>query len=434
MFNDLDWIKNYNDKICPVLRNEIIKTYTHWKWVPNFLQKTFTIFKHYFAKHDVIIQINEEVFSAVSDINALQNIIGCKVKHKLDHLNSFSTSVNTKTLQKILGNKSITQIWSDREVHISLDVATPVIDAPRVWESKDEGNNIGIAIIDTGIYPHPDLINPLKRIVAFKDFVNGRSAAYDDHGHGTHCAGDAAGNGFKSSGKYKGPAPKANLIGVKVLNKTGSGNTSKVIAGVQWCIDNKNKYGIRIISMSLGSPALQSYKQDPLCKSVRKAWESGIVVCIAAGNDGPRARTIDSPGIEPKVITVGALDDKNTFPIVDDTIASFSSRGPTVDGLNKPDVAAPGVSIISLRDPSSYLDKNNPKTRVDQWYTSLSGTSMATPICAGVAALILSEHPYLTPDEVKNALIKSCHTISSNPNAEGAGLVDAKLAFDYVTH
>lgn len=144
--------------------------------------------------------------------------------------------------------------------------------------------------------------------------------------------------------------------------------------------------------------------------------------------EGPDPGTVGTPGIDPEIITVGALDDKNTTGITDDTVSSFSSRGPTPDGLTKPDLVAPGVSIIAPRSPNSYLDKNNKNARVGEWYTTLSGTSMATPICAGVVALILDRCPDLTPDSVKTLLMSTCRNVNPDPNAQGAGLVDAQAA------
>ena len=191
------------------------------------------------------------------------------------------------------------------------------------------GDGVTIAIIDTGIYQHPDLTD---RITEFVDFINNETNAYDDNGHGTHCAGDAA----SASVKYMGPAPKANLVGVKVLDKLGSGSLETVMQGVDWCIQyNRNNSGkkIDIISMSLGAPPQED---DPMVKIVEAAWTAGIVVCVAAGNDGPDNNTISSPGISKAVITVGALDDRNTDDKRnDDDVAGFSSRGPIDENVNQ---------------------------------------------------------------------------------------------------
>jgi serine protease AprX len=198
------------------------------------------------------------------------------------------------------------------------------------------------------------------------------------------------------------------------------------MAGVQWCIDNRVQYGIRVISMSLGSSATVPSSEDPMVTIVEKAWDEGIVVVVAAGNEGPDANSISSPGISPKVITVGAMDDKNTIVRTDDQVASFSSRGPTVDGLTKPDILTPGVNIISLRSPNSYLDKLNKSARVGTDYFSLSGTSMATPICAGIVALILQSNPGFTPNQVKQRLMAAAENWNLPPDTQGSGYGDAE--------
>ncbi len=283
--------------------------------------------------------------------------------------------------------------------------------------------------MDTGIYPHQDLSG---RVIEFKDFIKNKTAPYDDNGHGTHCAGDAAGNGAASEFRYAGPAPEANLIGVKVLNKNGSGSLETIMQGIEWCIqynENNPIKKIDIISMSLGSTA-QTYtneNEDPMVKIVEEAWTAGIVVCVAAGNDGPEARTISSPGISNQVITVGALDDRDTSGTKkDDDIASFSSRGPTLYGDPKPDIVAPGVNIVSLRSPNSSLDRQQKANRVGRYYFVLSGTSMATPICAGVVALIKQSKPDASPQEVKD-ILKSGADLwrDRDPNTYGAGYINA---------
>ncbi|ARK30055.1 Serine protease AprX [Halalkalibacter krulwichiae] len=229
-----------------------------------------------------------------------------------------------------------------------------------------------------------------------------------------------------------GPAPKADIIGVKVLNKIGSGSLSTVMEGVEWCIqynENNPERRINIISMSLGSTA-QHYgnpASDPMVQIVEEAWDRGIVVCVAAGNEGPRPQTIASPGVSEKVITVGALDNKNNVDRTVDEIASFSSRGPTIYGAVKPDIVAPGVNIISLRSPNSYLDKFSKSSRHETNYFILSGTSMATPICAGIVALMLEQSPHLTPDEVKDYLKRGTDLWRRiDENTYGAGYINAE--------
>lgn len=428
MFRETKWIRINSGKLCPLLREKLFESYRLPGYIPCFFHRPLRALKQEFGKKTVVVQLSPEHFYSALNNDNLSGVLGCEIKHRLDIINGFSTTANINTLKRLADSDAVSRIWQDREIRAFLDVATPAVNAPPVWDNGFRGDGIGIAVLDTGIYPHPDLTSPRNRITGFKDFVNGRAQPYDDNGHGTHCAGDAAGNGDKSGGQYSGPAPEANLIGIKVLNKMGSGAMSDLLAGIQWCIDNKDAYGIRVLSMSLGGKASASYKDDLLCQAVEKAWQAGIVVCAAAGNEGPDTGTVSSPGIDPVIITVGALDDKNTVTTGDDSIASFSSRGPTIDGLTKPDLVTPGVNIISLRSPNSYIDKNNKDARVGEWYTSLSGTSMATPVCAGVAALILQCCPELTPDNVKSLLMSTCRTVNMDPNSQGAGLVDVYSA------
>lgn len=431
MFNETSWIRAARNKFSPLLRKKVLEKYSFKIWIPCFLQKPLRFLIRRLRKVSVVVQLDNKHYYSALDAKSLSNAIGISVKHTYKVINGFSAKVNIDTLEKLMANGAVTKVWYDRPVEALLDVASPAVNAPQVWSSSETGEGIGIAVLDTGIYPHPDLTTPVNRIVAFKDFVKDRTKPYDDNGHGTHCAGDAASNGFKSGGLYTGPAPKANLIGVKVLNKLGSGLMSDIIAGIQWCIENKDNYNIKVLSMSLGAKASSSYKDDLLCTAVEKAWDSGIAVCVAAGNEGPEESTISSPGIDPKIITVGAMDDRNTVATHDDSIASFSSRGPTIDDLVKPDLVAPGVNIVSLRSPKSYLDKSNKKARIGEWYTSLSGTSMATPVCAGVAALIIDRYPDITPDELKDLLMKTSRPLNTNVNSEGAGLIDAFAAVQY---
>jgi len=269
-----------------------------------------------------------------------------------------------------------------------------------------------------------------------------KTSPYDDCGHGTHVAGIIAGNGKMSNGQYKGVAPEANLVGVKVLDNTGGGRSSDVIAGIQWVVQNKATYNIKVINLSLGAPATQSYATDPLSQAAEAAWDAGLVVVAAAGNNGPEPGTINTPGINAHIITVGAVDDRGTVDTGDDVIAGFSSRGPTIDGLTKPDLVAPGVNITSLAADTSYLPKKNSgsrgkpgkalqaitqskpqQTTIFDYYVTMSGTSMATPMAAGTAALLLEQNPNWTPDEVKKQMMGTAVDMGFAPNEQGAGEV-----------
>jgi len=357
---------------------------------------------------------------------------GAAVVKELPIIDAVVIRVPLSVLGQLASNHAVHRLHLDRTMHTLLDTASPTIGTTPEWSKGLTGKGVTIAILDTGIYPHPDLISPTNRIVAFYDPIQGKTEPYDDNGHGTHVAGCAAGSGVSSNGKYRGPAYEASLVGVKVLNASGQGSVSDIIDGIQWCIQHKEKYGIRILSLSLGGPATESYKEDPLCQALEKAWAAGLTVFVAAGNEGPSAGTIGTPAIDPVLITVGATDDKYTVGSEDDAVASFSSRGPTIDGLVKPDIVTPGVNIIALRSPGSTLDNAYPQRRVDEHYFSLSGTSMATPICAGAAALLLQAKPEATPDEIKTALLNGAKDLFQAPNNAGKGYVDLAGALQLI--
>ncbi|WP_139488074.1 S8 family peptidase [Brevibacillus dissolubilis] len=432
-FSMIQTVRRHSAKLDRTLRTQLLELYRPFRWVPCIFHRSFEGLAKRFKRHDVIIEFHHDETACTEGIQSVkdtcQHHSRCVMGHELSSVHSCSAKLTANALEELLTNCShIKKIHTDRQVRAFLDVASPSIGAHIVNRSGLTGNGVTIAILDTGIHPHPDLTLPTNRIVAFRDFVNDRPDPYDDNGHGTHCAGDAAGNGLSSDGIYQGPAPEARLVGVKVLNKVGSGSLSTIMAGVQWCIDNRDEYSIDIISMSLGTPATTPAAEDPLVQIVERAWISGIVVCVAAGNEGPEPRTVASPGISPRVITVGAMDDQNTTNRQDDQVADFSSRGPTIDGLVKPDLLAPGVNIVSLRAPNSYIDKLSPETRIDDNYTVLSGTSMATPICAGVVALLLQKYPTLTPFQVKRRLMMTADNWGLPPNTQGQGYLNAEKA------
>lgn len=362
------------------------------------------------------------------------------------------------------------------------------------------GRGVTIAVLDTGVAAHPDLgdrfLGNVSPIAANRGYHIGR----DPVGHGTHVAGDAAGDGTLSQGALKGPAPEANILGIQVLSEGADpAPLSQVLdeftMGVEWMVDNKDKYNIRVANMSLGFPlqlAMDRYSGarflfDPIGAAIGEAIKAGIVVVAAAGNDGPGGRIQDSPGMIEDVITVGALDTNGTPAFKgDDSVAEFSSRGPTPDGRIKPDLVAPGVNILSANSPHSMISRENAKAAefknlIDQasnrelaimvrdmvrsgmmpydavhlhpeeirelltmglevkdhrgrWngdsaYIAMDGTSMATPIVSGVVAAMLEVNPSLTPAQVKAILKKTADPIrGERRTAQGSGALDAQEA------
>ncbi len=350
-------------------------------------------------------------------INGIKNL-STKVKTNLPIINGIACDLTTDIIYKLSTNPEIEYISFDSKVYTQLDIAMPTIEGHFPNKIGYKGNGVTIAVIDTGVAPHLDLTVPNNRIIGFVDFINNKLSPYDDNGHGTHVTGIIAGNGYASNGKYTGVAPEANILAIKALDSEGSGNTSTLVKAISHVVETKDKYNTKIINLSIGTPANNSYRNDPLCKAVEKAVQAGLVVVVAAGNNGPGEKTILSPGISKYAITVGAADDKRTINTEDDTVASFSSRGPTIEGLLKPDLVAPGVNINSLSNVE--LDG----------YRSSSGTSMATPLVAGSIALLLNKYKNLKPEEIKDKLLRSCIDLRDSRETQGAGMLNLKLLFD----
>lgn len=428
-------VRAHAGKLEKTLREGILDLYKPFKWTPCIFHKYFEQALKISKKFSVIIEFHDGNYEiGCQELNKIMDKhMRCSIKHHFSRISCCSADVTPRSLEEMLSTcNHIKKVYLNREVKAFLDIAVESANAKSIVRNQTTltGKGVKIAIIDTGIYPHSDLAG---RITDFRDYVNERTEPYDDNGHGTHCAGDVAGNGAASNFKYMGPAPEAELVGVKVLDKMGSGSLETVMLGVDWCIqynERNSNNRIDIISMSLGSTA-QNYgmeNEDPMVFMVEKAWEAGIVVCVAAGNEGPESNTIASPGISDKVITVGAYDDRSTVDRLDDDVASFSSRGPTIYGVTKPDILAPGVNIISLRSPNSYLDKIQKSARVENDYFSLSGTSMATPICAGIIALMKQYNPAYTPDDIKKKLMFGAkdEQVLRDPNIYGAGNVNGE--------
>ncbi|NMA86037.1 MAG: S8 family peptidase [Tissierellia bacterium] len=343
--------------------------------------------------------------------------LSTKVKAGLPLINGIACNLTTDVIYRLASNPNIQYISFDSKVFTQLDIAAPAIKANYAHDVGYRGKGITVAIVDTGVTPHMDLTRPSNRIIGFKDFINNSEAPYDDNGHGTHVAGIVAGNGYSSRGKYTGIAPEANILAIKALDAQGSGNTSNIISAISYIVNTRDKYDTKVINLSIGSPANSSCKRDPLCRAVVEAMNKGIIVVAAAGNSGPNNGTILSPGINPNVITVGASNDNGTVSIADDTIANFSSRGPTIEGISKPDLVAPGVNITSLSN-----------TQLDG-YRSSSGTSMAAPFISGTVALMLEKNKSLSPKAIGRELVNSCVSLNANRESQGAGLIDLEKLF-----
>ncbi|MFC7373106.1 S8 family peptidase [Fictibacillus iocasae] len=346
--------------------------------------------------------------SIVTHVSQLCTLETCdRPRHYLAHIMMFTGEFCKKTLLKLAAHNDVQAISDDYTVRAQLDIATPTVGSTAIRNQLGlTGNNVTLAIVDTGVFPHPDLTLPTNRIINFIDFVNGRIAPYDDNGHGTHVAGDAAGNGQSSGGKYAGPAPGARIVVVKVLDRFGFGTVTQILNGINYVIQTKNTFKIRIMNLSLGGEPTTSYLLDPIATACRRAWIRGIIVVAAAGNSGPSGTT-NTPGYDPLIITVGALNDQNTQSRADDVPSLYTSVKPTFDGFIKADIEVPGTNITSLLAPNSFLVQQNPQNIVAPNYFKLTGTSMASGIATGMIAQFLQAYPQLTPDVAKVRYVES---------------------------
>ena len=385
--------------------------------------------------------IVRETKPASGDAERLIAHLGGSVTHELPLVAGLSAALPGGALTGLLDSPAVAQVWEDGRIRMSsLDLGA-LLDpggttSPNtVWRQAIRlpagytGAGVTVAVLDTGATRVPDLGN---RVLARVDFTPDHDG-YDHYGHGTNMAGLVAGDGTLSGGAWAGAAPRANLVSVKVADSDGSTDVSVVIAAMQWVVAHRQTYNIRVMNLSFGTDAIQTYLLDPLDYAVEHVWQSGIVVVVAAGNRGSLPATINKPGDDPFVITVGAADLKGTVSASDDAVASFSSRGPTHDLLLKPDLVAPGVGMVSLRAPGSTLDTEYPAARIGNFYFKGSGTSQAAAVVSGVAALMIQAKPSITPDVVKAALVGTANKkmggfLGLGLIGAGAGLVDATAA------
>lgn len=277
----------------------------------------------------------------------------------------------------------------------------PIVSCQAAHNAGLFGQHVCIAILDSGICPHPDFDN---RIIGWYDAIYHKSHPYDDNGHGTHVAGIAAGSGKQSNGRFCGIAPGASLVSVKILDRYGEGMVSHIVAGIEWIIKNRFRYNIRVVNISVGAVDGGRFSEaSAFVQKVNELWNLGVVVVASAGNKGPGAFTISAPGNSRKIITVGYTGKH-----------SSSSTGPTNLCIKKPDVVTPGQRITSC---SHLYSSGIP-------YTRKSGTSMATPVVSGSIALLLSKYPTITPKDVKIRLKNSCTDLHQPHSSQGWGLLN----------
>jgi len=319
-------------------------------------------------------------------------------------------TISGDKLEKVAKTEGVKGIYKDQKLKVLASpggepAASSLIDDPRKDRSLT-GKGVTVALIDTGVDPgHESLAD---RIVAFKDFVNDQTTPYDDNGHGTHCASLIAGE------KGTGVAPDAKLVVVKVMDRDGACYLSDALKALDWCLENKERYGIKVVSFSVGgeTPSDGTSLLDEACN---RMVDEGLVMCVAAGNSGPASSSIVIPGDADKVITVGAVDSSGS-------IFELSSRGPASDGEIKPDLVTLGVNVVSALAGSK------------DGYSSMSGTSMAVPQVSGATAILLEAKPDLGPAGVKRTLLKTADDLgqSGPDNVYGYGALNLTNALDSV--
>lgn len=354
------------------------------------------------------------------------------IKYKLPMIDAYVLEVDKNKLDIIKEIDGLIDIEIDAHITAQMNRVNDIIESRWAHNNGYYGNRVGVAIVDTGIGLHKDFTEGGNRVIAFKDFISGKTEPYDDNGHGTHVAGIIGGNGYSSKGKYMGIAPACNFIIIKVLDHRGDGNISDVLAGLQWIIDNREKYNIRVVNISVGTSAKDSLDENSLLvQGVNAVWDSGIIVVVAAGNNGPGPMSISTPGISRKVITVGSSDDNVSVEVFGSRAKDYSGRGPTPYCIKKPDIVAPGSNIISC-NINRYSSKVRGKSQRYQendypmMYTIKSGTSMATPVVSGAIVLLLSVHPELNNKEVKLKLRNSAVDLGQRWEKQGWGILNVK--------
>lgn len=330
----------------------------------------------------------------------------CKNNYiELPIISGFAVSCSINNIIKIANLNCVKYISSDTKVNSLIYNSKKFLHVDFLQNKIVKNYNHSVVVIDTGIYPHIDFCLGKNRIIKFVDLINQSVVPYDDNGHGTFVSGVLCGNSITS--KYNGIDNNANIIVIKALDNDGETTSIKIIQAMQWILDNHKKYNIKVVCMSFGS--VLSDGNDPLINGAEVLWNNGICLVCAAGNSGPEPATIMSPGASKKIITVGSLDNiKDGLKV-----AEFSSRGP-VFNFYKPDMIVPGVDIIS----TNVFKVNH------RFYTTMTGTSVSTPMVAGIVSLLYSINPNYTPDQIKYMLINSCVKITGDKNSEGFGYLD----------
>jgi serine protease AprX len=366
-----------------------------------------------------VLRIGGTVLSQFHIINGVEAVIPTILAPVLDALPGITVTPDASV--------SVQSSTESTGPHTPSDAFLPQTGATQLAASGDTGQGVTVALLDTGIDNLPDFSG---RLAGGVDLTGGNNPFQDSYGHGTFVAGLIAGDGASSNGQYSGEAPGAKLVSIKVAGADGTTHLSTLILGLQWAVDHQSAYGIKVINISLGYQTDQSTISNPLDQAVEATWNSGITVVTSAGNAGPFNGTILSPGDDPLVITVGALDDMAAGSVPDDEMTNFSSIGPTnPDGWIKPDLVTSGRSVVSLAAPGSTIYNNNPSALIGTANFVGSGTSFSAAVTSGAAALVLADNHGLTPNQVKARLLGNTDPGPvGNPFVDGHGALNALAA------
>lgn len=370
--------------------------------------------------------------------------------HELSIINSYAVTVSDSQLKalkeygdfKVTKNSAVKLSGSIASASLEqVSVVNKIVNATSVHQTSNYGAGITMAFLDTGLRQMNGLrsdVYGLQKTYGTYDAINNKPLNNDNeiNGHGTHVSSIAGNSELDIHGNPMGVAPNARMVGIKAFDFEGKGTYADIIRGIDWALKYKDRLNIRVLNMSFSGPPRSYYWDDPLNQAVMKAWQSGIVVVASAGNKGPDPMSIGVPGNNPYIITVGAMTDNYTpDDRSDDKLTSFSSAGPTVEGFVKPDLVAPGGHMVGLLPSNTRLAKDHPESHDGGKYFTMSGTSQATAVVTGVVALMLSNDPTLTPDDVKCRLVTTAQpavlkdgTPAYSVFQQGAGLVNAQTA------
>jgi serine protease AprX len=389
-------------------------------------------------------QMVSVIVQKYGDSNQVEGVVaslGGTVTRDLSIINSFSAKLPANALPELAEASGVRWVSLDGPVVTTGRPAKPpkddgtsndpypqvfldTLNVRAVWDMGVNGDGVAVAIIDSGVMREPDFNEKVKgnspsRLIVQESFSQNSTTTNDYYGHGTHVAGIIGSNGMETGGDFAGLAPKVDLISLKISDEQNVAYESDVVAAIQWVMENKDLYNIRVVNLSIAATVPQSYHTSPLDAAAEILWFNSIVVVTSAGNYGPDAINF-APANDPFVITVGAVDEFFTSSKSDDFIAEYSAYGVTVDGFAKPEIVAPGQDIISNLSESSNWDfEHNDRLVLGDNYIRLSGTSMSAPMVAGAVALLLQDEPELTPDQVKYRLMNTGTTIdgvAGDPN------------------